>query len=238
MRKENIRKLGEEKREEIEEEELEEEPARASDTYNLVVFLAALLIVAGLAAFVYFRFFIPKYVTPSIESYEFNKFEIKRIGTLWQTEVQMGNRLITVPLHYGPRELRRIEIVGELDTVFNVGDIYITFDPSTPGNKSAVALAAGELSLNLAQGFEKPLIAACAKNLTEACSTRPIVDCDDEDKAVIYLSESNDTSIMFQQNCVIIRGRGENLVRAVDRLILFWYGVMKKDEIPVIGETK
>ncbi len=219
---------------EREQDEEEDKPAKASDTYNIMVFVVALLILAGVAAFVYFRFFVPKYVDPYTESYDYNNFEFKKSGGLWKTEVQLDNKLITVPLHYGPREIRWIEIYGSLNDTFNMGPIYITFDPTTEGNKSGVALAAGELSLNLAQGFERTLYAACAKNTTPECADRPIVDCSNADKAVIYLLESNETEVQFNQNCVVVRGRGDNLVRAVDRLVLFWYGVMNKDESIVI----
>jgi hypothetical protein len=237
-RLEEENKIHEEIIEEAEDEAEEDEtPKRASDSYNLLVFVIALLVVAGLAAFVYFRFFMPKYVDPYTDSYTFNNFEFKKSGNVWMTQVQLGNKLISVPTHYAPKELLRIEIIGSLDDVFNLGPIYITFDPSTIGNKSFTALAAGELSLNLAQGFQRPLIPACAKNLTSACLNRPIVNCDDRDKAVIYLLESNETSITFDSNCVIVRGKDANMVKATDRLLLFWYGVMKKDERPVVEAT-
>jgi hypothetical protein len=225
---------------EAEEDDSEEDkPVKASDTYNAIVFIGALLIIVGIAVFVYLRFFMPTYVNPYAESYTYNNFEFKKSGALWKTEVQLGNRLVTVPLHYSPREIKEIEIIGTMDPYFGASSpIYITFDPTVPGNKSAVALAAGELSLNLAQGMSKTdIIAACAKNETEACKSRPIVDCGNTDKYVIYLDESNDTLVVLNNNCVVISGRGQDIVRATDRLLLFWYGVMKKDERTVIEAT-
>ena len=101
-----------------------------------------------------------------------------------------------------------------------------------------MALAAGELTLNLAQGMgATDIIAACAKNETEACKTRPIVDCNQSDKYVIYLDESQNNGIVLNNNCVVISGKGQNIVMATDRLLLFWYGVMKQDERVVVAAT-
>jgi hypothetical protein len=209
---------------------IDEKQKRSDEIRNLVIFLVVLMVCAGGAYLIYLKMFLPLKQGPGnqTESYEWNKFEFtKGINGLWKTEVQVGNRLITVPLHYGPREVWKIDIIGNLSHSFDEGPVYITFDP-LKGNQNMTALAAGELSLNIVQGVEREVIAACAVNETIPCATRPIVDCRDTDKAVIFLLESNQTSVAEYGNCIVVRGNGLNLLKATDRLILYWYGVMGK----------
>jgi hypothetical protein len=104
--------------------------------------------------------------------------------------------------------------------------LYITFEPDAD-NVSSMAIAAAELSLNLAQGINRSLVAACSRNVTEACATRPIVDCRDTDKAVIYLKENDVPFIKLEDNCIVIYGKGNDLLKGVDRLLMFWYGVVQ-----------
>jgi hypothetical protein len=203
------------------------------DLRNILIFVLVILVIAGMAYLIYFKVYLPLKQGPAgqqaNESYTFNNFEFNMSGPLWQTQVQVGTRLITVPVHYGPREIRWIEIIGYLNKSFDSGPIYLTFDPEQ-SEKNMTALAASELALNLAQGIQREVIAACAKNVTSACATRPIVNCDDSDKSVIYFLRSNETVVEFNNNCILIMGSGDNLVMATDRLILYWYRIMKKDE--------
>jgi hypothetical protein len=205
------------------------------DLRNTLIFIVVLLIVIGMAYLAYVKIFLPLKQGPVVvkENYTFNNFEFTKNGPLWQTEVQVGNKLIAVPVHYGPRDTRMIEIIGYLNSSFDEGPIYLTFNPEK-SEINVTALAASELALNLAQGIQRQVIAACAKNVTDACSTRPIVNCDDHDKSVIYFIQSNQTVVEFNNNCILVMGKGESLIRATDRLILYWYRIMKKDESIVI----
>jgi hypothetical protein len=88
-------------------------------------------------------------------------------------------------------------------------------------------LSSAELSLNLAKGMEIIPVAACSKNETSVCKDRPIITCDDEDKAVVYIRHSDkEGNVFLKDNCVEITGEGWELVKATDRFLLQWYGVM------------
>jgi len=91
-----------------------------------------------------------------------------------------------------------------------------------------VALAASELTINLAQVMGVNLSASCTTNETmaEACQNRTIANCGDADKAVIYLKEDNETKVTFNETCMTVQGRGIELVRAVDRVLYKVYGIM------------
>ncbi|MEM3127170.1 MAG: hypothetical protein QW331_03840, partial [Candidatus Woesearchaeota archaeon] len=89
------------------------------------------------------------------------------------------------------------------------------------------ALSAAEMSLSLYKAIGRQPIASCSINETFACQKRPIVTCDDENLAVIYLKHGERPKVLFDNNCIIVQGRGEDLVKATDRFLYYWYGVIK-----------
>ena len=108
----------------------------------------------------------------------------------------------------------------------NSTDIYITFDPLAP-NLQYTALAVGELDQSLINAFGKKPIAACDNNETLDCADRPIVNCGNANQTpVIYFRHNETTRIVYTHNCITIDGNGIEQVRAVDRVLLQWYGVM------------
>ena len=167
--------------------------------------------------------------------YTHDNFVFVKKGALWVTQVQAGNRLYTVPLHYGPRDLEDVKIEGAFTRRFaNASYLYITIDP-LPGTEiqgeeqkeSQMGLAAAELSIVLAQAINRMPIAACTANVTEGCVGRPIVTCERYGEPVIYLREGGDAAVTLNGDCIELSGEGSDLVRATDRLLLFWLGVMR-----------
>ncbi len=182
--------------------------------------LLAFALIIGFTIYMYNNFFKPE---PSKLTY--NNFEFHKKQDLWITDVQVGNKIITIPLHYTPWETENIRINGSLHPSFNEDDLYITFDPEN-SNTTTMALAAGELSLNLAQGIRRDLISACSKNETEACALRPIITCENTDINVIYLKEAEEPYVKLEDKCITIEGKGMDLVKAVDKLLFYWYGIV------------
>ena len=101
-----------------------------------------------------------------------------------------GARLYDMALRYSPNELKDIVIEGNLNKEFfnNQSEYFATFNP-TGKDFSYVALAVADFNTHMAKVFEKNPIAACDRNETEPCSTRPIVTCDNTDKLVFYIKE-------------------------------------------------
>ena len=170
-----------------------------------------------------------KYIYPkeSYEHYTYNHFDFYYHDGMWYTQIQLGNQPWNVPLRFGPREVEYIPIVGDPNILLTVKGVYITFDPDS-ANLNYTALAVSELSLNLAQALDITPIGACTKNITEACHNRPIISCETDKKhAIIYLTEESNFPIVEQKdNCLILKGKGFDLVKAVDRLLLYWYKIM------------
>lgn len=161
------------------------------------------------------------------EGYVYNGYSFVFTNGLWYTQVQRGNNLFDIALHYAPKDLEDIPIEGELNgTLFNSEKgIYITFDPLGQ-NLNYVALAVGEFDQNIIKAFNKMPIAACDKNETKACAARPIITCDNTNKPVLYLQQKTETKVLYNNNCMIVQGIGPEIVKATNRLLLKLYGIM------------
>jgi hypothetical protein len=200
---------------------------KAEKSMQFVFIVAIVTVILIIAAIFGLRYFLPK---EKPETVTYNQFTFTKMVGIWYTQWQYKNELYTIPLRFNPYEAENISADGSLnDSFFNsVNETYITIDPGEPGytGMAYTALAAAELSLNLAQVFGFNLVAACTTNITDACINRTIVTCDDKDKAIIYIKDSNQTQVLFDNNCITVQGSGVELVRAVDRLLYKWYGVI------------
>ena len=205
--------------EKVEEEEQEDK----QETKKLLIILGIIAIICiGFIAWIYLTKDKPiKYPT-----YEYNGFTFTKIEGLWHTEWQRGNELYSVHLRYGPKESEEIPIIRLSNETFKINKtVYLTFDPGE--ELGYIALASTELSLNLFNTFGIKAIAACTKNETQPCYKRPIITCINTDEKVIYIRKADEPKIIVNNNCLIIQGDGEDIVRATDKVIWVWYGIIK-----------
>ena len=159
-------------------------------------------------------------------NYMYNGYVFVKVRNLWYTKWQYEDNILNIPLHYGPLELEDVIAEGELDERFNTGKYYITFDPL--GEDFAhVAVAAGELGLNLVKGMGAKITAACIQNDSNVCIDRAIITCDNTNESVIYIKESEDPGIIMDGNCLILQGNEMELLKVVDRVVLQLYGIME-----------
>ncbi len=158
------------------------------------------------------------------DDYVYNGFSFVYFNGGWYTRAQRGDTLYDIPLHYGPREVEDILVVGALGP--NFGDnriVYIAFDPSD----YHIGFAAIELSLNLGKGLEAGTKAACDKAYDiDACKEREVVTCSDTDKSVIHIKQANETKISLRGKCIVIEGTEQDILRATDNVILRFYGIL------------
>ncbi len=212
------------------------EEENKSSTLRTVLAVTAILLVFGLTFYLVYKGSPVEADQP--EYYMYNDFAFVKQGSLWVTQVQQpGSKyLYTIPLHYGPRDLTEVGMIGVFSQDFaDANYVYITIDPDQientqdmpEGEESHISLAAAELSLVLSQAIQRNPIAACSRNESEACSERPIARCEEDGEPVIYLQEEGDAMIYFNGDCIYLNGEGPELVKAVDRLLLYWLGVMR-----------
>lgn len=192
-----------------------------STKFLIYVFVLLLIIFGGIIALRYFY-------TPAqkIQSYSYNGFVFTNITGMWYVELQKidTNIIYNVPLHYGPLQVQDIPIDDDVARFGRFKNIYITFDPDEE-RLQHVALAASELSINLAQTLDITPVAACTKNSTEACADRPIMQCD-SDYPVIYLNPYGLANVSVYKNCIKVSGQEMEIIRAADRLLLTLFGIM------------
>lgn len=154
----------------------------------------------------------------------YNNFQFVRAGNMWLTEWQNDGQLYRVPLRFHPTEVEDIPISGSLDPQFEQQQIYISFDPRIE-ILNLTGLAAAELSINLRQVFGITPQAACVVNETDACATRPILDCS-SNASVIVLQNTPESSITMDGTCITIAGSEWGLVKSVDRLLYDLYNII------------
>lgn len=208
-----------------EEEENPVEESPKSFLKNPLFWTVIFIIAALVLFFAAFKFSGgEKYPTLNYEGYEFYKIE-----NMWYTQLQFGDKLVTLPLRFNPLEVQDVEIHGKLGDAFNRRDIYITFDPRniTGTNFTILALGAAELSLSLAKAMEINTIAACAYDVPEVCENRPIVSCDEKNKSVIVISDVGTPEILLYEECVVLKGYDMRLLKSIDRFLYQWYKIMK-----------
>ena len=209
-------------------------PEESNDTKKL---LFMIVIIIGVFAFSLGGFKVFDKITgasvyvageqvPIEDTYTYNEHEFIKADGLWWTHIQGNGRTIKVPLHFGPREVENITLTGNLLPEFYEGkEIYIAIDPNLADKY--YSLAVSELSMNIAKGIGKKPEGSCTED-NEICDNRTIINCDNtQGKPVIELSIEEVPSVILEGTCIKVTGQEYELVKAVDRLLLDWYGVME-----------
>lgn len=221
--------------------------SRAIILFVIGIFAVLFLIIAGPK--IYSRIVSPDTgaIIPS-DQYYFNNFHFKKIGPLWYTQMSRNNQTFDLPMHYGPKELlsfrldnktvdmTRLFFYGfvpqfvEKETGFGLS--YVTFDPGD--NMSNVILSATELTIKTRQTLGIRLVSACIDNSTgTGCEGRAKVTCNNTEFPVIYLNEAgkgldlgSGDGIYIKDNCLVIEGKGEDLLKMTDRTLYTVFHIM------------
>ena len=155
-----------------------------------------------------------------------------KIDDVWYAQLMSpsGNTLYNFNFRYSPRELEDIKIKGNLDIgKFNdAKQYYVTFNPV---GEEFVHIRLGRLDYDMMMVtvFQKTPISACdrnASNATTACLGVPIITCDNTDDLVVYYKESDELSVEYEDNCIIISGSGFDFIKGVDRVLYNLYKIM------------
>jgi len=195
-----------------------------TNKYFYLIVIALLIGAAGV--FAYNRYYEP---SSDNDTVTYNNFPFVKIDTHWTTQWSDGQDVYNLKLRFNPYEAESIPIFGELEDDFNLRTAYVTFDPDKePNSYGYEALAAAELSLNLAGVFGSDLISACTQNVTGVCSERPTITCDNTNGSVLYLQRSEgDAKVLLEGNCITISGSEFELVKAVDKLLYKIYKIIE-----------
>ena len=161
------------------------------------------------------------------EGYLYNGHSFIYVDDFWQTDIEKSDRWLRVRLHFGPREVEEVIVEGSLDKKFNNGnEVYMAIDPEF-GNKY-LTLALSEVNLNVVQGIKRKPVGVCNKENDTVCGEdREILNCEEpKGKPVIELRLGGEPKITLKGTCILISGEDFGIVKAANKLIWQWYGVM------------
>ncbi|HLD72472.1 MAG TPA: hypothetical protein VJA23_02720 [Candidatus Nanoarchaeia archaeon] len=161
------------------------------------------------------------------EGYIYNDYSFVKVDGLWWTEMNKFGTLLKIPLHFGPKEVESIQFEGNLNPEFNLGDsVYIAIDPKVINKYYTLAIS--ELSFNVVKGMDRAPIGSCTEE-GYGCDNRTLISCENnpQNLPVIELAIANETTVKGAGTCLKISGDGYDLVKAVDRVLYQWYGIME-----------
>ena len=161
------------------------------------------------------------------EGYVYNGYSFVKNDGIWWTKVETGGGILSLPLHFGPREVEDIVVEGTLNPLFNEGeDVYVAIDPLV--RDKYYTLAVSELSFNIVQGFNRKPVGSCTENVEGICDNRTIISCETANgKPVFEFALAEETKIELIDSCVKVSGNGFGLTQAVDRILYRWHRVMR-----------
>jgi hypothetical protein len=190
---------------------------------NLLVLTITVVVFVALGVFVYM--YAHKEAKPDLT---YNYFEFYKVNDMWHTEWQNGDQVYDVGLRYSPLEVQNVTVTGiGLNSTFRRLPQYITFDPDeNQSDMKYIALGVGELGLNMVRALGSKIEMACTKNLTEACADHPILTCDN-DEGIYYIRTAEQPRVILAGNCLILEGKELDLIKAIDRILYSFYGIIK-----------
>lgn len=167
------------------------------------------------------------------QGYIYDGYSFVKFMDQWFTQMQKGNTVYDLGFNYDPKHIENISVKGKLSSdFFSSKTLYITFDPVGDDLKY-VSQANFGFSRSLVSAFGYDLSAGCISNKTSACKQAGVITCDDLNKSVIYFKEADETQVLLNGTCVIVQGRGADIVKAKDRLLLRWYGLLDKGSVTI-----
>ena len=201
-----------------------EESPKASNVQNAVAIISTIVVLILISFLAY------KYLhrEPPRAQLTYNNFEFNKVEGMWHTQWQKNGQVYDIGMRYNPLEVENVPVGGiDLNITFRKLPQYITFDPGeNTTNLKYIALGVGELGLNLVRGLGGRIEMACTVNSSEACMNHPIVTCDDADKGVYLLRIAEQPRVILAGNCLILEGKELDLIRAIDRILYTFYGII------------
>ena len=210
----------------------EENPELQKSSLRLV--LITIAIVAGL---VYGIFLVTNIFSDSFEptSYTYNGFSFTQEDGIWYTTFQRGDNVVTLPFHYGPKDLADISIEVSPDRFFDTDFIYLSIPP--------VEVVEGDEGLRIAQAaVEVGKVVGTRNNVFNIPAKAVLSSPSDVDPFTDVVTCQNATSdtnvIMFllgdenivyehEPYCFFVQGvTGRDTIKSANRLVYRLLGIM------------
>ncbi len=159
--------------------------------------------------------------------YVYNGFDFYKQNDVWYTQIQPPGegKLYNLQLRYGPKEVEDIPIIGNPELFLGVNALYMSFDPYSE-NVQYIGLAIGDIDTALIKVGGIAIHTACTVQDNDACVNVSIKNCDNTNEPVIVVGQDRVAFVEHDGNCLKVYGKDMDVVRAADRLLLYWYGIM------------
>ncbi|MFC1801050.1 hypothetical protein ACFLZB_01155 [Nanoarchaeota archaeon] len=158
----------------------------------------------------------------------YNGYSFVKVETLWYTRVSSVDAIYEIPLHYTPQDLEDVTVSGSLNHSSDTNEVYFTFNPHEPGEKMKyITLSISEVAQSMAKAMKKKPVPACDQYAPDLCGNNTeVITCNNTKKPVIYFKYEPGPAIELNDNCAVIKGEEDDLVKAAERLILHQLGIM------------
>ena len=152
---------------------------------------------------------------PAVDGKTFGEYTFKMTTGGWFANV--GDKQIV--FRYLPDEVGAIDVSSVPNDALKKGKVYLTIDPDKRFN-----IAERDLYYDLKPNTNFQI--ACIED-KEGCAEMPLKACKDAEEtvAVIELTVSNATSIVYDSNCITVKGDEVFVTKAVDKLLHAYFGI-------------
>lgn len=186
----------------------EEEEARTKRRNRLMTVVIVLILMASTAAFAL--------TSNQTEKTKYNGFSFIKTDNGWNVK---NTDILTTFL---PNDVENISSPAIAKEDFKKNVFYIAM-----GN--AEQAAANEINRAFYQNIQKAQLACSQKYENESfCQELPIKACgDDSSELIIDIEEAENSSIAYEENCIILEGSEVDLLKLADKIIFSAYGIIK-----------
>jgi len=153
---------------------------------------------------------------------EYNGFSFAQDSTSRMFQTKVNDK--TYSFYNWPGYLEDVSIDPAVAPLLSQAQVVIyTFDPVAP-NLPMIE----QVRYDFSTIIPAQTVFAVTKNDTTYAAL-PLLTCKDAEPAtpVIFLNVSDNTSIVLQGSCIIVNANGTEFIRARDRLLYTYLGVMK-----------
>lgn len=162
--------------------------------------------------------------------FSFLKLPDERTSVLfWYTQVKVDGQLYDMPMRHGPKELEdiKIEVINPTEKRNYSSTLYITTEArNEPRGYLGVAIA--ELNEKLTMIKKYDIKSAYSTNSSLNNPVIAVMECETNKENIIIRLEDDkqEPKIQIDDNCLIIQGSNESIIKAADKLIYKLVGII------------
>lgn len=153
------------------------------------------------------------------ETWKYNGFKFERYENAYVTKINKEK----MGFNFLPQTVENIPITGDINSKLLAPQIFMSFDPNASGNN---LLFIDTVRSNLQLTLNTYIIGGITKK--SDFYVLPIITCDNATPQipVFVFNISNETSIIENNNCVILNGREQEFFKLRDLMIYRYFGVI------------